>query len=93
LLAISQAFAALTIPCAGLLIASGRGNIFGLINLVAVLANIGLNLLLIPAFGATGAALASMGATTLLLVWQAGTILKNRHDLIKPMNTVTIPDL
>ncbi|MGV8833389.1 MAG: polysaccharide biosynthesis C-terminal domain-containing protein [Devosia sp.] len=93
LLAISQAFAALTIPCAGLLIASGRGQIFGLINLVAVLVNIGLNLLLIPLFGAAGAASASAVAVTLILIWQVVTILRNRHRLILSEGTSTLPDL
>ncbi|WP_186767254.1 flippase [Devosia ginsengisoli] len=81
-LAISQAFAALTIPCAGLLIAAGRGAIFGLINLVAVLANIGLNFVLIPPLGIMGAALASMGAVTLMFVWQASTIWHNKKSIM-----------
>lgn len=82
LLAISQAFAALTIPCAGLLIATGRGGIFGLINLVAVLINISLNFLLIPPLGATGAALASMAGTTIMLTWQVLTIWRHRKSLV-----------
>jgi O-antigen/teichoic acid export membrane protein len=84
ILAISQAFAALTIPCAGLLIAAGRGGVFGVINLVAVLVNIGLNFLLIPSFGATGAALASTGAVVLMFVWQTLTIWRNRKTITAP---------
>jgi O-antigen/teichoic acid export membrane protein len=82
LLAISQAFAALTIPCAGLLIATGRGNIFGLINLVAVLVNVALNFALIPWLGATGAALASMAGVFLMFSWQVSTIWRNRKTIM-----------
>ena len=85
LLAISQAFAALTIPCAGLLIAAGRGGTFGLINLVAVVINISLNFVLIPPLGATGAALASMAGTAIMLTWQASTIFRYRRHIILPM--------
>lgn len=85
LLAISQAFAALTIPYAGLLIAAGRGGIFGLINLVAVLLNIALNFLLIPPLGALGAALASMVAVVVMFAWQASTTFRHRQHIILPM--------
>ncbi|MCR6673598.1 polysaccharide biosynthesis C-terminal domain-containing protein [Devosia ginsengisoli] len=68
-----------------MLIATGRGAIFGLINLVAVLINISLNFLLIPQLGATGAALASMGGTAIMLGWQATTIFRYRHRIILPM--------
>ena len=82
LLAISQAFAALTIPCAGLLIATGRGGMFGLINLVAVAVNIVLNFALIPPLGAIGAALASMVAVILMFTWQVITIWLNRKSVL-----------
>lgn len=83
LLAISQAFAALTIPCAGLLIATGRGNIFGLINLTAVILNVVLNLTLIPLYGATGAALASMAGVLLMFSWQVLTIWRSRKTIME----------
>ena len=81
LLAISQAFAALTIPCAGLLVATGRGSTFGLINFVAVLVNMSLNLVLIPWYGALGAALASLVSVFLMFSWQAGTIWRHRRTI------------
>lgn len=82
LLAISQAFAALTIPCAGLLIATGRGGMFGLINLVALFTNIGLNFMLIPFLGAVGAALSSMAAVVVMFSWQFLTIWRNRKTIL-----------
>ncbi len=83
LLAISQGFAALTIPCAGLLIASGRGNIFGIINLSAVVIAIGLNFIFIPSFGATGAALSSLIAIGGIFFWEVLTIWRNRNTMLE----------
>jgi O-antigen/teichoic acid export membrane protein len=82
LLALSQAASALTIPLAGLLIATGRGARYGLINFVALVVNVALNFILIPQYGAVGAAMASMIAVATMFIWQTATIYLARNDIL-----------
>jgi len=83
ILAIGQTFSALAIPCAGLLIAAGRGGIFGVINLLAAGLNATLNFLMIPAMGATGAALATAVCTAIIFSGQAAVIWHYRANIVK----------
>ena len=70
ILALVQALAALSIPCSSLLIASGRGGSYGAFSLIGLAMNAGLNLLLIDAFGAAGAAWASLAGTAAIFLGQ-----------------------
>ena len=79
IMAVAQGFAALSIPCAGLLIASGQGKMFGALNFAAVLLNGAVNFLLIPPLGATGAAMATAVSTLLIFLGQAALIVRYQH--------------
>jgi len=79
LLIIAQIFTAFAIPCSGLLIASGKGKLFGSINLIALIINVGLNFIFIPQFGAIGAAITTIIGTAFILCAQALFIWINRN--------------
>jgi len=69
-LALVQTLTALSIPCGGLMIASGRGKSFGAISLLGLVLNAALNLMFIPWWGAAGAAFATLAASGLILLGQ-----------------------
>jgi O-antigen/teichoic acid export membrane protein len=71
-LGLAQMAAAVGIVTSAVLLMGGRERIFGALTLGALAGNVGLNLILIPAFGALGAALATLAATCLLGLAQAG---------------------
>lgn len=75
-LAIVQTLTALSIPCASLLIANGQGRSYGVFSLLGLAVNAGLNLVLIDAMGAAGAALASLAGAALIFSGQGWQILK-----------------
>lgn len=81
MLSLGQVFSALSIPCAGLLIAAAKGRVFGAINLSALVLNGGLNFALIPSMGSSGAAIATVLASGVIFFGQAITIFIYRHSL------------
>lgn len=69
-LALGQLAAALSVPCASLLVVCGKERAFGLVNTVGLVLNVIANLALIPEYGALGAAIATAVAQSLILVGQ-----------------------
>ena len=69
-LAFSQLAASLAIPCASALMMGGREKIFGAVTLAALLTSGILCAILIPLYGALGAAIASAIASSLLFAVQ-----------------------
>ncbi|MHA6297929.1 flippase [Devosia sp. CAU 1758] len=83
ILALAQSFTAISLPISGLLIASGRGMHFGVINAAAALMNVGLNFLFIPHMGGQGAAWATTIASGVVLLAQTSFLLIHRKRLIE----------
>ncbi len=67
----AQIFGALSVPASAFLIVSGRQSLFGAITAGALALNIAGNLMLIPVYGALGAALASLASMSVLVILQA----------------------
>ncbi|HEY8596432.1 MAG TPA: polysaccharide biosynthesis C-terminal domain-containing protein [Devosiaceae bacterium] len=80
ILAIAQAATALSIPCSALLVAAGSQKAFGATNAFAFAGNVGLNLWLIPEWGALGAAIATALCSCLLLGAQGEVV---RRDFFR----------
>ena len=71
ILSVAQVGAAINIPVTSFMLMTGRQNTFGKMTLVALIANITGNWLLIPELGAEGAALATMISILLLTFMQS----------------------
>lgn len=71
ILTFGQLAAALTLPYASILMMGGREKVFGILNIAALALNALVCVLLIPGYGAIGAAVASLISATLLLIGQA----------------------
>lgn len=92
-LALAQCFAALSIPMVGLLIAAGGGKVFGAFSIGGLALNGALNLLLIPRYGAEGAAWATLVAFLFLAcgylwaLWRLHTSGAIR-PIVKPVDAI-----
>ena len=71
----AQIFGALSVPASAFLILADRQRLFGALTASALALNIGGNLVLIPAYGALGAAVASLSSMSLLGILQTGLCL------------------
>lgn len=83
-LVLSQVAAALTVPTTSLLLMSGEQNRFGVVMGVALATNVGLNVWLVPAYGAVGAAIATTVVMVLLFAVQCRTALAAAQDPAAP---------
>ena len=66
ILGISQLLAAIIIPMSALLMMSGNESAYGKISVIAFLSSAATNIMLIPIYGALGAAIATLTSTCLL---------------------------
>lgn len=81
ILSVSQLFMCFTNASAALLMMGGKAKQFSAINLAALIVNLSLNALLIPNYGAVGAAYAALGSGLLLFIGQTYFSLRFQRSL------------
>lgn len=86
-LALAQIAAALGVATTSYLLMSGQQMLFGKLTLAALAVNVLANFLLIPSYGALGAALATAGSTTALFLLQLAACMKPA-----PSPSAAVPD-
>ncbi len=82
LVIVSQFFASLSIPLSSLLMMTGREKPYGVLIAGVLALNVALNLLLIPPYGALGAAASSAVGMGFLLVAQHWLVRRSRFRLV-----------
>ena len=75
-LAVAQVGAAINTLASSFMLMTGREGTFGRITLIALIANVGLNLWLIPSMGGAGAAIATLCSIWLLAAFQLWSCLR-----------------
>lgn len=88
ILAVAQVGAAINTPASAFMLMTGREGAFGKVTFFALIVNVGLNLWLIPQYGASGAAFATCCSIWLLSafqLWSCLTIIRSGEFKDKPV--------